>query len=127
MVFRLRKTQGWFGRHAARSHMATSRWLIPRVPGRQPSEPAARRLVETASARANQTLIVRAGTYRFDLGNPTGDADLYVRVGAPPTATSYYCRPAKAGGEEICRMRGRHMVRRAETQARLGHAAAGPR
>jgi pre-peptidase len=35
-------------------------------------------------------------------GNGTGDADLYVRVGAPPTLTEYSCQPAKASADETC-------------------------
>ena len=49
-----------------------------------------------------QTPNVQAGTYVFTMSNVSGDADLYVRVGAPPTTTTYMCRPAKASADEIC-------------------------
>lgn len=32
----------------------------------------------------------------------TGDADLYTRIGTPPTRTSYDCRPYKSGSSETC-------------------------
>ncbi|HZI06588.1 MAG TPA: PPC domain-containing protein, partial [Archangium sp.] len=32
----------------------------------------------------------------------TGDADLYVRVGATPTTSSYTCRPYLSGNAETC-------------------------
>ena len=32
----------------------------------------------------------------------TGDADLYVRLGSPPTLSEYTCRPRLDGNEEIC-------------------------
>lgn len=32
----------------------------------------------------------------------TGDADMYVRQGSPPTKTSYQCRPFRTGNEETC-------------------------
>jgi hypothetical protein len=42
-----------------------------------------------------------AGPYTFVLAG-TGDADLYVKVGAAPTTTSYDCRPYKSGTAETC-------------------------
>ncbi|KFA88383.1 pre-peptidase C-terminal domain-containing protein, partial [Archangium violaceum] len=32
----------------------------------------------------------------------TGDADLYVRIGAAPTTSSYNCRPYLSGNAETC-------------------------
>jgi hypothetical protein len=49
-----------------------------------------------------QTPSLLPGDYVFKLGNGTGDADLYVRVGAAPTLTAYSCRPAKASADETC-------------------------
>ena len=49
-----------------------------------------------------QTPDLPAGNYVFTLGNLSGDADLYVRIGAAPTVTTYSCRPAKASADEIC-------------------------
>jgi Zn-dependent metalloprotease len=46
-----------------------------------------------------------ASTYaaiKFVLSGGTGDADLYVRFGAPPTTTSYNCRPYLVGNNETC-------------------------
>jgi hypothetical protein len=42
-----------------------------------------------------------AGTYTFDMTG-TGDADLYVKIGGAPTASSYDCRPYKTGSNESC-------------------------
>lgn len=48
-----------------------------------------------------ETPTVVAGTYRFELTG-TADADLYVRVGEPPTQRLYDCRPYKTGSNETC-------------------------
>jgi hypothetical protein len=39
---------------------------------------------------------------RFQISGGSGDADLYVRFGAPPTSNSYDCRPWLNGNEETC-------------------------
>jgi pre-peptidase len=51
-----------------------------------------------------QTPNVQAGTYMFTMSNLSGDADLYVRVGAPPTTTAFTCRPARASADETCQI-----------------------
>ena len=38
----------------------------------------------------------------FQMSGGTGDADLYVRFGAPPSASSYDCRPYTSGNNETC-------------------------
>lgn len=38
----------------------------------------------------------------FDMSGGSGDADLYVRYGAPPTTSSYDCRPYRNGNNETC-------------------------
>lgn len=46
-----------------------------------------------------------ASTYdaiRLSISGGTGDADLYVRFGAPPTTTTWDCRPFVGGNEETC-------------------------
>ena len=47
------------------------------------------------------TPTLAAGVYTFTLTG-SGDADLYVRIGAMPTTTSYDCRPYKSGSNESC-------------------------
>ncbi len=42
----------------------------------------------------------RASSYVMSGG--TGDADMYVRIGTPPTTTSYNCRPYLNGNNETC-------------------------
>ncbi len=55
-----------------------------------------------------QTMVAPAGTYSVRLAHdpalPGGDADLYVKVGAQPTRTSYDCRPYIGGSAEECRV-----------------------
>src|SRR5690606_25300062 len=38
----------------------------------------------------------------FTLAGPNGDGDLYVRYGAPPTTSTYDCRPYLDGTNETC-------------------------
>ena len=44
---------------------------------------------------------VEPGTYVFEIEG-SGDADLYVRVGAAPTTRTYTCRPFLSGSKERC-------------------------
>jgi vibriolysin len=50
------------------------------------------------------TLVVPAGAtnLKFTIAGGTGDADMYVRLGAAPTTTSYNCRPYLSGNNETC-------------------------
>ncbi len=48
-----------------------------------------------------ETPKLEAGKYRFAITGD-GDADLYVRIGDAPTATSYDCRPYRWGSNEVC-------------------------
>ena len=50
------------------------------------------------------TLEVPAGAENlvFQMSGGSGDADLYVRRGSPPTTTSYDCRPYLNGNNETC-------------------------
>ena len=43
-----------------------------------------------------------ASAMKFVTSGGTGDADLYVRFGAPPTLTAYDCRPYSSGNAETC-------------------------
>jgi pseudolysin/vibriolysin len=38
----------------------------------------------------------------FTISGGTGDADMYVRLGAAPTTTTYGCRPYLSGNAETC-------------------------
>ncbi|MCY1021340.1 M4 family metallopeptidase [Pyxidicoccus sp. MSG2] len=42
------------------------------------------------------------GTLTFSISGGTGDADLYVKLGSPPTLTSFDCRPYLSGNNETC-------------------------
>jgi len=50
------------------------------------------------------TLVVPSGKTKvtFTITGSTGDADLYVRIGAAPTTTTYSCRPYLTGDNETC-------------------------
>lgn len=50
-----------------------------------------------------QTPELPAGTYTFTLSG-TGDADLYVKKGAPPALGQYNCRPFRSDSSEMCTM-----------------------
>ena len=75
---------------------------------------------------ANKTygpFAVTAGTDFSVVMTGTGDADLYVRFGATPTASSYNCRPYLNGSNESCDL----TVPTGQTQAYIlvnGYAAA---
>lgn len=51
-----------------------------------------------------RTITVPAGTRSLTIvmSGGTGDADLYVKAGAEPTATAYDCRPYRADSNETC-------------------------
>jgi len=48
-----------------------------------------------------QTPALAAGRYQFAITG-SGDADLYVRLGADPTPSQYDCRPYLSGSNETC-------------------------
>ena len=50
------------------------------------------------------TMPVPAGASNlvFEMSGGTGDADLYVRFGTPPTVDLYDCRPFLTGNDETC-------------------------
>jgi len=60
--------------------------------------------VATGGVSANYTLSVPAGktSVVFTISGGTGDADMYVRLGAAPTTTTYTCRPYLSGNAETC-------------------------
>lgn len=43
---------------------------------------------------------------RFVMSGGTGDADLYVKLGAAPSTSTYDCRPYSSGNSETCTMSG---------------------
>jgi len=47
--------------------------------------------------------VVPGTTFKASLTG-TGDADLYVRFGAPPTTTTWSCRPFASGSNETCEL-----------------------
>ncbi|WP_158637081.1 S8 family serine peptidase [Arenimonas daejeonensis] len=48
--------------------------------------------------------ISRGMNLSFTLTGGTGNGDLYVKFGAPPTLTDYDCRSTNAGNSEVCRI-----------------------
>lgn len=59
--------------------------------------------VKKAEIKKYETPTLAAGTYQFDMTG-TADADLYVRQGRAPTASSFDCRPYKTGSNESCKV-----------------------
>jgi xanthomonalisin len=53
---------------------------------------------------SDYTLVVPSGAtnLKFQISGGTGDADLYVRLNATPTTSSYTCRPYLTGNSETC-------------------------
>jgi hypothetical protein len=51
-----------------------------------------------------KTIVVPAGKTQLNINmsGGSGDADLYLRLGANPTTSSYQCRPYKTGNSESC-------------------------
>ncbi len=60
--------------------------------------------VATGGVSSTYTLNVPAGktSVVFTISGGTGDADMYVRIGAAPTTTTYNCRPYLGGNAETC-------------------------
>ncbi|UXI70469.1 M20/M25/M40 family metallo-hydrolase [Tahibacter amnicola] len=61
-------------------------------------------LTATSGNSLSYTLVVPAGAtnLRFTTSGGTGDADLYVRFGSPPTTSTYTCRSWASGNTETC-------------------------
>lgn len=61
-------------------------------------------LAASTGAELRFTLEVPAGASNlsFQIAGGSGDADLYVRFGSPPTTTTYDCRPWLNGNNETC-------------------------
>lgn len=57
--------------------------------------------VKKSEIKKFPTPTLAAGTYTFEMTG-TADADLYVRIGKEPTASTYDCRPYKNGSNESC-------------------------
>ena len=58
----------------------------------------------TGNWTSDYTLVVPSGAtnLKFVISGGTGDADMYVRLGAAPTTSSYTCRPYLSGNSETC-------------------------
>jgi hypothetical protein len=59
--------------------------------------------VKKSEIKKFPTPTLAAGTYTFSMTG-TADADLYVRIGSEPTASTYDCRPYKNGSNESCEL-----------------------
>jgi serine protease len=58
--------------------------------------------VKKSETKKFSTPTLAAGTYEFAMTGSGGDADLYVKIGREPTASSFDCRPYKTGSNETC-------------------------
>jgi bacillolysin len=72
------------------------------------AEPPAYQVIDTRSNLASSTSLSfsyptnGATAMKFVTSGGTGDADLYVRFGAPPTLTTFDCRPFTSSNNETC-------------------------
>ncbi|KFE71458.1 hypothetical protein DB31_3588 [Hyalangium minutum] len=98
------------GYDAATVQAVTDAWLAVGVPPPPPvTSPltngvAVTNLSGSSGSKKYYTLEVPAGqsSLSFVTSGGTGDADLYVRFGSAPTASSYDCRPYTGGNAETC-------------------------
>ena len=58
--------------------------------------------VNTTSSTYSVTVPAGTTSLVFNIAGGTGDADMYVRLGAAPTTTTYTCRPYTSGNAETC-------------------------
>ncbi|MDB4962125.1 MAG: Alkaline serine protease [Myxococcales bacterium] len=58
--------------------------------------------VKKSETKKYTTPTLAAGKYQFAMTGTGGDADLYVKIGREPTASSFDCRPYKTGSNETC-------------------------
>ena len=60
--------------------------------------------VSTGGVSSTYSVAIPSGTTQLvvQTSGGTGDADLYVRLGAAPTTSSYTCRPYLSGNNETC-------------------------
>ncbi|MES2670446.1 MAG: S8 family peptidase [Pseudomonadota bacterium] len=58
--------------------------------------------VNTTSTTYSVTVPAGTTSLVFNIAGGTGDADMYVRLGAAPTTTTYNCRPYLGGNAETC-------------------------
>jgi hypothetical protein len=60
--------------------------------------------VATSAWSSDYTIDVPAGktSVVFTTSGGSGDADMYVRIGAAPTTSTYNCRPYTSGNAETC-------------------------
>ena len=63
-------------------------------------------LAASTGATLNYTFVVPAGatSLTFQISGGSGDADLYVKYGSPPSTSTYDCRPYVTGNNETCAM-----------------------
>jgi vibriolysin len=98
------------GYDAATVQAVTDAWLAVGVPPPPPvttpltNGVAVTGLSGSSGNKKYYTLEVPAGQTRleFEISGGTGDADLYVRFGNPPSSSTYDCRPYKGGNAETC-------------------------
>ena len=73
-------------------------------PGTGATAPFVEAGLSGAQASTRQWMVIPGSGRRLSvtISGGTGDADLYTRFGAPPTTSSYTCRPYLNGNNETC-------------------------
>src|SRR5262245_8731629 len=92
-----------FGAASAQVTQVKNAWTAVGV-----AEPPAYQVIDTRPNLASSTSLSfsyptnGATAMKFVTSGGTGDADLYVRFGAPPTLTTFDCRPFTSSNNETC-------------------------
>ncbi|MEM6733989.1 MAG: PPC domain-containing protein, partial [Myxococcota bacterium] len=90
------------------SYELSVEYLTPDSPP-PPTEPPGEEVIEVFEGSIERRAVEHFGPIsvlpgtQFDTAmSGTGDPDLYVQFGAPPTTSSYDCRPYRNGATEVC-------------------------
>ncbi|QRN96199.1 M4 family metallopeptidase [Archangium violaceum] len=108
-TYTVQAAEALYGAGSAEAAAVTEAWKAVGVPPPPPvltplSNGVAVSISGSSGSKKYYTLEVPAGqsSLVFDISGGTGDADLYVKYGALPTASSYDCRPYASGNAESC-------------------------
>jgi Zn-dependent metalloprotease len=108
-TYTVQAAEALYGVGSAESAAVTEAWKAVGVPPPPPvinplSSGVAVSIAGSSGSKKYYSLDVPAGksSLTFAMSGGTGDADLYVKFGALPTASTYDCRPYTGGNAESC-------------------------